>query len=141
MDSRVINVAQALKKVDVLIIEDDLAVKDAMAWFIKSQGYSVFNAENGRHALTVLKNHLCPSIILLDLMMPDMDGLEFREIQAFSPYLASIPTIVMSASSKIDGINKRDNEYLLKKPLDTRSLMTILEYCINSKALFKKEPF
>jgi DNA-binding response OmpR family regulator len=116
-----------LKKVDILIVEDNLEVKEAMTWFIELQGYSVCCADNGRHALTVLKNELRPGVILLDLMMPNMDGFAFREIQAHWPDLAAIPTIVTSASWKIDHMEQRDNEFFMKKPIDTHLLLAFLE--------------
>ncbi|QRN03015.1 response regulator [Legionella sp. MW5194] len=136
MNNRVIkpqdNRKHGLKTIDILIVEDNPEVKEAMVWFIELQGYTVCCADNGRHALTLLKNELCPSLILLDLMMPEMDGFAFRDVQAQWPYLAAIPTIVTSANGRIERMEQRENEFFMKKPIDTHILLSLLQKYLRS---------
>ncbi len=81
----------------ILIIEDDDGVRECLVSEIEfSDAYAV-SAVNGAEAMTYLRNHPPPSVILLDLMMPVMDGMEFRAKQLEDPELAHIPVIVCSA--------------------------------------------
>lgn len=84
----------------VLLVEDDLDIAEAMIDVLVDEGYLVAHASNGREALDLLHHHLDPSVILLDLMMPEMDGSEFRAAQLLEPELASIPVVVLSADRK-----------------------------------------
>ncbi|WP_454785358.1 response regulator [Legionella sp. WA2024007413] len=122
----------SLQKVDVFLIEDDLGIKDALSWFINLLGYSIAMVSNGEHALEELKYNISPSVIILDLMMPGMDGFAFREEQAKSVILKNIPTIIMSASTKTDALVMQENEVLIKKPLNTQILLTYLKKYINN---------
>jgi CheY-like chemotaxis protein len=81
----------------ILIIEDDEGVGPSIAHLLRDEGYEVAVAANGRVALDRLKRDPLPSLILLDLMMPEMDGIEFRVRQLADPRLASIPVILLSA--------------------------------------------
>ena len=76
----------------ILLVEDDADIRDAIAYLLTDEGYEVACASNGREALSYLHDGLTPSLILLDMMMPGMDGISFREAQALEPALASIFT-------------------------------------------------
>jgi CheY-like chemotaxis protein len=82
---------------DVLIIEDDVGVRTSLAEVLRDEGYGVLEATDGQEALTLLDREELPSLILLDLMMPNMDGVEFRARQLGDARLAKIPIIVISA--------------------------------------------
>lgn len=82
--------------VSVLVIDDDRDIREILDEILVSEGYSVVTAGNGVEALESLKN-VKPSLILLDLNMPVMDGFEFRSIQRSDPAIALIPTVVISA--------------------------------------------
>lgn len=83
----------------VMVVEDDAAIRDAILEILESEGYEPFAVRNGAEALAVLRRGWVePALILLDLMMPVMDGWQFREAQLRDPALAAIPVIVMSAS-------------------------------------------
>jgi CheY-like chemotaxis protein len=81
---------------DVLIVEDDPATRELLARLLESEGWAVASAENGRVALDALERHT-PSLILLDLMMPVMDGCQFATTLRRQPRWREIPVIVLTA--------------------------------------------
>jgi len=81
----------------ILIVEDELAIAEPLGEMLQDEGYAVTLAGNGEAALEVLARGPAPDVILLDLMMPRMDGHEFRARQLAQPALAEIPTVVLSA--------------------------------------------
>ena len=82
----------------VLIVDDDPAVVEGLSELLEEEGYDVAVAKDGRDALDQLRTGLRPSVILLDLMMPRMDGWDFRHEQMKDAELRDIPTIVISAA-------------------------------------------
>jgi CheY-like chemotaxis protein len=81
----------------VLIVEDNADLRDSMGMLLEAEGYEVTAASNGKEALQYLSKGLSPCLILLDLMMPIMNGWEFREAQRQEPQLALIPVVLLSA--------------------------------------------
>jgi len=80
----------------VLVVDDEQDVLQLLSTYLNLQGFSVVTASNGREALTRLAE--CrPCVILLDLMMPVMDGVEFRQRQQQDPRWARIPVVCLSA--------------------------------------------
>lgn len=79
----------------ILIIDDSLFQRRLIRKIVVSLGYEVTEAANGAEGFALLQNHTYPDCILLDLMMPDMDGLEFLEI--LQAHAIHIPTIVATA--------------------------------------------
>jgi two-component system, chemotaxis family, chemotaxis protein CheY len=82
----------------VLVVDDNDDVLSSIAEFLKEEGFEVHTAYNGREALDFLRAHSAPDIVLLDLMMPIMNGWEFREEQLRDAQLSRIPVVVMTAS-------------------------------------------
>jgi CheY-like chemotaxis protein len=121
--------SQNLKQ--ILLIEDDKDISDVLKDLLESEGYRVTTAENGKEGLDLLAgSSYLPDLILVDLMMPIMNGFEFCKTKNEQEKLKSIPTIVMSADGHMD--KKRDQldvqEYL-KKPLDLDIVLnTIAHY-------------
>jgi CheY-like chemotaxis protein len=111
----------------ILIVEDDHDIRDAISEFLAESGFEVQAAENGLKGLEILRAGFRPGIILLDLMMPVMDGFAFREEQNKDPQLSHIPVVVMSADGNISQKQGRLGaaEYL-KKPLDIYDLVETL---------------
>src|SRR5262249_37433339 len=97
--TRLITVLNRYRKVEVnpslLVVEDDAATRQLLERQLLKAGWSVQTAGNGKEALASLEQH-CPSVILLDLLMPEMDGFEFVEALRRSPG-ARIPIIVVTA--------------------------------------------
>jgi CheY-like chemotaxis protein len=112
----------------VLVVEDDLDIAEAILDVLMDEGYEVAHATNGREALDLLRSQPKPSMILLDLMMPEMDGPHFREVQLSDPKLSEIPVVVLSADRMI-AEKARELGVLdyLTKPLHPQQLVSIVE--------------
>jgi len=83
----------------VLVVEDDACIRDLVLELLGGEGWKVVGAGNGEEALRRLREGpVRPELILLDLMMPVMDGWQFRAEQLRDPTLAQIPVVLMSAS-------------------------------------------
>ncbi|MET0343904.1 MAG: response regulator [Polyangiales bacterium] len=112
----------------ILVIEDDLDIAEAMLDVLMDDGYEVAHASNGREALELLHSEPSPSVILLDLMMPEMDGAQFREAQLSDPKLAQIPVIVLSADRKVaEKARELGVQAFLVKPLGPEQLLAIVD--------------
>jgi two-component system, chemotaxis family, chemotaxis protein CheY len=82
----------------ILVIEDEPEIREAVVELLAREGFATDEAENGSEALKLLREHsIRPDLIVLDLMMPVMDGWTFRRAQLADPELAAIPVVVMSA--------------------------------------------
>jgi CheY-like chemotaxis protein len=113
----------------VLIIEDDEGVRDSLAELLTEEGYDVKVASEGSEALALLQQEeSLPSLILLDLMMPTMNGGEFRKRQLSDPRLASIPVIVVSARPDVGQMAKElaAEDYLMK-PMSFEALIHVVQ--------------
>jgi CheY-like chemotaxis protein len=84
----------------ILIVEDDRDIRDSFAAALELEGHAVIGAADGLDALDRLRGGARPTLILLDLMMPRMDGSQFRAALATVPEWADIPIIVMSADGR-----------------------------------------
>jgi CheY-like chemotaxis protein len=109
----------------VLIVEDDEDLRDMMAQMLTIEGFNAATAANGREALDYLHSTGKPNVILLDLMMPVMDGWEFRRQQKADPELAPVPVIVLSALDPPRAATV-DADAFLKKPLDFDRLLELV---------------
>jgi CheY-like chemotaxis protein len=112
----------------ILIIEDDDGVGMSLAALLRDEGYSVEIATGGRAALARLRRDPLPSLILLDLMMPDMDGVEFRSHQLADARLATIPVVVISARPDIarQARELRIDDYFAK-PMNFEELLHVVQ--------------
>jgi CheY-like chemotaxis protein len=86
----------------VLIVDDDGAFRTALKELLETEGYTVTLAANGRAALNRLREGLRPGAVLLDLMMPVMDGWDFRAQQLLDPTLKDIPVFILTAAGFSD---------------------------------------
>jgi signal transduction histidine kinase/DNA-binding response OmpR family regulator len=80
----------------VLIVDDEPLVREMLVAMLAKEGWTTKEAENGRVALEVVQKQ-CPALILLDLMMPEMDGFEFVEALRSQPWAEHVPVIVITA--------------------------------------------
>ena len=113
----------------ILIVEDDADTRDMIGRFLELEGYAVETAANGRQALDRLDAGANACVILLDLMMPVMDGWEFRRIQVSHSTLSKIPVLVFSAAGR-DRMSQIDANDYLSKPVDLDELLDrISRYC------------
>jgi CheY-like chemotaxis protein len=107
----------------VLLVDDDDDFREALDAALKQQGYRVEHAGNGREALARL-SRAQPDAILVDLMMPVMDGWHLLAALASDPQLAGIPVAVLSAARKPAGLPS--HAVLLAKPFSLRSVLDFL---------------
>jgi CheY-like chemotaxis protein len=120
-------VANEPTKGEVMVIEDDFAIRETLREVLEDEGYGVVWASNGQEALAQLRSH-SPRLILLDLMMPVMDGWEFRSAQRRDPALASIPVIVISADHALDQkVSTLAADGWLAKPFELDALLATLQ--------------
>ncbi len=115
----------------VMVVEDDADISDAIASTLEDHGYCVIVAANGQEALDKLRQApKPPHLILLDLMMPVLDGWQFREVQKGDPALADVPVVLLSAHVDIrSAANQLAAVAWLKKPVDLRALLEVVEEC------------
>jgi CheY-like chemotaxis protein len=107
----------------VLVVDDDRDIRESLIEMLEDHGYRAVGAGNGLEALEVLRAGPPPCLILLDLMMPGMDGREFRAEQIKEPSWAAVPVIVISAYGDVEAQAGALALDCLKKPLTMRPLM------------------
>jgi DNA-binding response OmpR family regulator len=117
----------ATDKGEVMVVEDDFAIRETLRELLEDEGFRVSWASNGREALAQLKER-APRLILLDLMMPVMDGWEFRTAQQRDPDIARIPVVVISADhgleQKVSGLSVAG---WLAKPFELDALLAAVK--------------
>jgi CheY-like chemotaxis protein len=105
----------------LFLIEDEPDIRDSLREVLELEGYEVHTAANGREAMDALQRLPTPRLILLDMLMPVMNGREFREWQREVPRLSNVPVIVLSADP-----SQKDccaGSLHLQKPVDLTELL------------------
>ena len=116
----------------VLIVDDDADVRESIAEVLEDVGYRTMEAGNGEEALRTLRAApRMPCVILLDIMMPVMDGRQFRAEQRLDPRLSAIPVVVVTAhAGPGDTTEDIDAAEHLRKPIRVEVLLsTIQKFC------------
>ena len=123
----------ASHRCSVLVVDDNVEIRELLRVALTSDGYEVAGVPNGREALHYLRSHSDTCIILLDLMLPVMDGPQFRHAQLRDRSLAWIPLVVISASVDAD---RRARELgarsVIRKPLnldEVRQALRVIGCC------------
>ena len=121
---------------NVMVVEDDAALRDAMGELLGDEGIPSTCAENGQVGLDMLRAGSRPCLVLLDLQMPFVDGLTFRRRQLEDPSIAGIPVVVMTAQpdrqSEASGLGF---SLYMKKPVAPSNVIGVVEtYCSHAKA-------
>lgn len=111
----------------VLVVEDDDAIRHAISILLSDEGYRVTGAADGREALEALEDGDPPAVILLDMTMPGMNGLEFRAEQLRHDDLARIPVVLCTADDRARE-KARDLGVVetLPKPFEPETLLAIV---------------
>jgi two-component system response regulator MprA len=113
----------------VLVVDDDTEVREMMAEWLTLEGFEATVACDGHDALEKLRNGAPrPHVIVLDLMMPRMDGWTFRRLQHADPALSGIPVVIMSAAPR-EQLEKVDAAAVVPKPCDYDRLLSALRAC------------
>lgn len=117
----------------VMIVEDDFDIRDALTQILEFEGYHVVVAGNGQEALMQLRDGQKPGLILLDLMMPVMDGWQFRVEQQKDARLNAIPVVIISADGRVyQKASAIGAVGYLKKPVELEVLLnTVEQHCKN----------
>ena len=115
----------------ILIVEDDLDLREALSEVLRDEGYTVAMAADGREALDHLRRQSRPSLILLDLTMPVMNGWQFRAEQRQDPDLSGIPVVVLSAGDRLaEHVATLGITDYVRKPIELSRLLRLIErYC------------
>jgi CheY-like chemotaxis protein len=112
----------------ILLVEDDADIRQTLGEVLEEEGYRVTVAADGFEALERLKARPLPNLIILDLMMPGMDGVQFRAEQIKLDECAAIPLVILSADSRTHDV-ARDlgARVCLRKPVDLGELLDVVE--------------
>lgn len=115
-----------MAKQTILVVDDEKDLLDLIEYNLKKEGFKVLKAENGEKGIEVAKEHK-PDLVLLDIMMPKMDGLEAVEIMRKDDALKRIPIIFLTARSdektEIEGLDKGGDDFITK-PISTTKLVS-----------------
>jgi CheY-like chemotaxis protein len=116
----------------VLVVEDSADGQMLLKTLLDAKGFSTECTSNGKEALSLLRSvkmskGKLPRVILLDLNMPVMGGIDFRRIQQNDPFLKDIPVVIMSGESDMAKTRKQTNAEVLMKPLNILKLIEALE--------------
>jgi CheY-like chemotaxis protein len=112
----------------ILIVDDDLSIQEALRDALEEEGYAVAVAANGAEALSTLRSGCRPHAILLDHMMPIMDGPTFAEEASKDPTLVTPPIILVTADARAnEKAFKIGLKAFLRKPLDFEELLAVIE--------------
>jgi CheY-like chemotaxis protein len=116
----------------VLVVEDDEAIRTSLIDILTDEGHHVLSASNGEEGLEVLRNASpLPCLIILDLMMPVLDGLGFRKAQLEDSSISHVPTALFSADTNIRAKAEANSiQEFLRKPIDLDQLFELInKYC------------
>ncbi len=111
----------------VLVVDDDADICDVVQTILELNGYAVITARDGVDALAKLRGGARPSLIILDLMMPRMNGLEFRAEQERDPALRDIPVVILSGDVRAESKAAALGLEGLRKPVDLARLLDTVE--------------
>jgi len=120
----------------VLLVDDDTAICSALSEVLQEEGFEVASATNGRAALEQLRAGPPPSAIVLDLMMPVMDGWDFRHVQLQDPGLRDIPVVVVTAAGfSVESVRAQFGDVaLIPKPVPLDDLLSVLDRACGATA-------
>ena len=114
----------------VLVVDDDAEIRQALAELLEDEEYTVRLAANGSEALALIAHGLKPDVILLDVMMPIMDGWHFLSARLRHPDLVEVPIIIISAGQEAEREAHKVGVFeVAKKPLHIDDLIRRIEDC------------
>jgi CheY-like chemotaxis protein len=111
----------------ILIVDDDTDLREVLGELLSDEGWAPELCPNGRAALELLRRGARPRIILLDLMMPEMDGWQFREEQLRDDELRDIPVVIMTASRGLADAGLLGGAEVLEKPVGLAEILGAVE--------------
>lgn len=121
------------EKAKVMVVEDDVFVMDIYRTKLAQEGYEVFSASDGKEAMEKMKSNK-PDLILLDILMPNMNGMEVLQKMKDSEDLKNIPVILLTNLSQQEeiskGINLGANDYLIKSHFTPSEVVEKIKNCL-----------
>ena len=111
----------------ILIVDDDEDLGETVAELLESRGFDVSRATSGVQGLELLEANP-PDIILLDYMMPEMSGYEFRQEQRRRPGVRDIPVVLFTAAPDSSELTAIEPDAILRKPCALADIMAAIEY-------------
>ncbi|MGO9063213.1 MAG: response regulator [Myxococcaceae bacterium] len=118
----------SLKRPQLLLVEDDRGVRDAIQDYLEDEGYSVLSANDGEQALSILEGLVDACLVVLDVRMPVMDGVEFMRQFRARPWLRHHRLVLMSASELAPELRGAPGVVgLLQKPFELERLLTLVQ--------------
>jgi CheY-like chemotaxis protein len=108
----------------ILVVDDDAEIRESIADLLRDEGYRAAVAGHGREALERLRDGTRPDLIVLDLMMPVMDGWQFLDERARDPALKAIPVVVVSATHET--LRPPDTCAFIRKPMRLDDLLAVI---------------
>jgi CheY-like chemotaxis protein len=109
----------------ILIVEDEMDIAESVKSILEDEGYEATVATDGKEAIDILPTIPLPQLILSDLMMPRMDGMEFLKVLKKENAYKNIPVILMSAGNP--GNDNKDWDAFIKKPFNIDDLLDLVE--------------
>ena len=119
---------------DVLIVDDDPDIRDAVGECLRYEGYDVHSAADGRDALNRLEFGLKPDVILLDLMMPKLNGFDVLQALQSRPDWKRIPVVVVSANRCYQADDLAGAVSILRKPVNVDRLIEAVQQAVSPAA-------
>jgi CheY-like chemotaxis protein len=123
-------------KTDILLIEDDDSIRDVLKLILETEGFQVTPAPNGKIGLDLLSDGLIPRLVLVDLMMPIVNGWDF--VTEFRKNPAFVPTPVLVLSAYSDKGEPLDVQGVVAKPVDLTFFLNQVQQCLESCSQYER---
>ncbi len=115
----------------IMVVDDEPAIRELIVAVLEDEGYEAIGAGSGTRALELMP-HERPDLVLMDIMMPEMDGREALRRMRQQPDLACIPVVMMSAAFAPDRVGHRISAFL-SKPFDLDHLLATIEQVLHQR--------
>jgi DNA-binding response OmpR family regulator len=117
-----------VKDPEILLVDDDNELRESIAEGLEEAGFAVIRATDGNDALGHLRYNSLPSLVLLDLMMPGMNGWQLCEVMHADPLLAEIPIVALTATASMDpeSLHLADVADWVAKPFDLNEVLEVI---------------
>jgi CheY-like chemotaxis protein len=124
------------KDPEILLVEDDHVLRESIAEGLEAAGFVVSRASDGTDALGHLRSGNLPALVLLDLMMPRMNGWQLCEVMRADPVLANIPVVALTATASMDpeSLHLADVADWVAKPFELQDVLEVIRPLLLERA-------
>lgn len=128
-------------KKKIMIVDDDKDILFTVKQILESKGYKVYPFDNGRDFLKALDDGIKPTLVILDIMMPEMSGWDVRRRLDENPNWSQIPVIFMTARTNETAEEMYESYGVgyIKKPFDINGFMDVIEGIASSREKYSKK--